>query len=99
MPDVVDSDEDRNYVGLERDRIRIEAVEKLISTVTADSEIDKVKFYLGMRLRNELGSELRIAVTHVVIVSLVATRIGDAVTLEENSELFHCILLNDLAVN
>ena len=83
MPDVVDSDEDRNDVGLKRDAVGIQSVEKLGGAVAADAEVDELNIGLGERLSDIFCGELGITRAELVIVSLISARVSYAVALEQ----------------
>ena len=84
MPDVVDSDKDRNDVGLECDTVGVKSVEKLAGTVSADTEVDEFKVGLGESLADVLCGELGITRAEVVIISLISARVGYAVALKQD---------------
>ena len=67
---------------LKRNTVLVKTVEKLIRAVSADTEIDKLKIDLGVCCRQYFGGVLGVACSHVVVVPLVASRVGDAVALE-----------------
>ena len=54
VPDVIDTDEYGNNVGLKRNCVRIESVEKLTGSVTADAEIDEFKIDFRIALLEQL---------------------------------------------
>ena len=85
MPDVVDTDEDRDDIGIERDSVLIKTVEELIRTVSADSEIDELKIGVVMCLFYKSGCVFGITAAHIEIISFIASGIGYAVTLKQNS--------------
>ena len=89
MPNIVDADEDRDHVGLKSKSVLIQTIEQLAGAVSADTEIDEFKVDLGAVCRQLLCGVLGIALSQLVVISLVSTRIGDAVALKNNSYLFH----------
>ena len=84
MPDVVDADEDGDDIGLEGQCIGIQPVKQLTGAVAADAEIDEFKIDLGELCRDQLGSVLGIAISHVVVISLISARVGYAVALKQD---------------
>jgi hypothetical protein len=81
---VVDTDKYGYYVGLEFDAILVKTVKELTGAVAADAEVNKFDIKLGMCRRNKLRGVLRIAATHIVIVTSVSAGVGNAITLEKN---------------
>ena len=49
MPDVVDTDQNRNNVGIDRDDVPIHAFQKVNGAVSADAEIDEFEVNVGAR--------------------------------------------------
>ena len=49
MPDVVDTDQNRNNVGIDRDDVPIHAFQKVDGAVSADAEIDEFEVNVGAR--------------------------------------------------
>ena len=90
VPDIIDTDEEGDDIGPERDAVCVDAVKKLICAISADTEIDKLKVYLGMLLCEYLGGVLGIAGAHVVIISLISSGIGYAVALKKELYLLIC---------
>ena len=89
MPHVVDADENRDHIGLKSQCVGVQSVKELIGAVAADAEVDEIKLDIGVILGDLLGGILGVALAHVVVVALVATRIGNAVALKQKSYFFH----------
>ena len=84
MPDVIDSDEDRDDVGLEGNTVCVESVKKLGCAVSADAEIDEFDIGIGERLLDVFCGELGITRAELVIISLISACVGYAVALKQD---------------
>ncbi len=85
VPDIVNADKYRDYVGGKLNSVDIKSVKQLTGSVTAYAEVDELKGCIGIRLAYMLCGVFRVAGAEIVIIAPIATCIRDAIPLKKYS--------------